>query len=239
MGKCDAQYLVAWLKERLQAAGAQGLVFGLSGGIDSAVAAALAVQAAGSDALGLILPCQSSEADREDALLVAQSLGLRVEEYDLTPIYQQFNHIFSVEADSRLALANLKARLRMNALYLVANTRNYLVLGTSNRSEITVGYYTKWGDSACDLRPLANLSKGRVRELARQLDIPERIISKPPSAGLWPGQTDEAEMGITYEQIEAYLNNQALPEEVKGKISDLEARSAHKREMPPAPCQNR
>src|SRR5690606_5628013 len=105
-----------------------------------------------------------------------------------------------------MAVANLKPRLRMTTVYYVANTRNYLVAGTGNRSELTIGYFTKYGDGGVDLLPIGRLLKAEVRELARELGIPERIITKAPSAGLWAGQTDEGEMGFTYAELERYLS---------------------------------
>lgn len=227
--------IVGWIQSRVREAGADGVVFGLSGGIDSAVVAGLAVRACGPGAQGLILPCESDPKDIEDALLVAKTFRLRTREYDLTPVYRQFLTVFADLPPNKLAQANLKARLRSNALYYVANEANLLVLGTSNLSEITVGYFTKWGDSAVDLRPLADLTKTQVRRLARELGVPERIIAKAPSAGLWPGQTDEAELGLTYEQIDAYIAGEPLPTEVAERIATLEAKNRHKRIFPPSP----
>jgi len=229
--------LVAWIQAKVREAKADGVVFGLSGGIDSAVVAGLAVRACGQNALGLILPCESDPTDKEDASLVAEAFGLRTQEYDLSPIYHQFLALFNDISANTLAKANLKARLRSNALYYVANATNLLVLGSSNLSEITVGYFTKWGDSAVDLRPLADLTKGEVRSLAAELKVPARIIAKPPSAGLWPGQTDETELGLTYDQIDAYIAGRPLPPEVHKQIATLEAISRHKRIFPPSPSQ--
>lgn len=230
--------LSSWLQKQVEAAGAQGVTFGLSGGLDSAVVAGLAVRALGSKALGLILPCESAPEDREDALLVAKTFNLPVREYDLTPIFRQFSTVIGDFVPNRLAQANLKARLRMNTLYLVANHFNSLVVGTSNLSEITVGYFTKWGDSACDLWLLANYSKGQVRQLAQALQVPERILNKVPTAGLWPGQTDESELGVSYQEIEAYLKDDFLPLQVKRRIRELSAKNEHKRRFPPSPEQD-
>ena len=134
--------------------------------------------------------------------------------------------------DDRLAAANLKPRLRMTTLYAFANHLDYRVLGTDNRSELAVGYFTKYGDGGADLLPLGSLVKGEVRDLARHLGVPERIVAKPPSAGLWAGQTDEAEMGLTYEQLDAYLLTGAAPPAVKARVDALHAASAHKRALP-------
>ncbi len=135
----------------------------------------------------------------------------------------------------RLALGNIKPRLRMLVLYFYANLRNYLVVGTGNRSELAVGYFTKYGDGGVDILPLGNLVKRQVRELASFLGVPEEIIKKPPSAGLWEGQTDEGELGITYELLDAYLLSGGVPPEVKEKIEAMKKRSEHKRRMPLIP----
>jgi len=133
----------------------------------------------------------------------------------------------------RLALANIKPRLRMTALYYVANRFNYLVAGTENRSELTVGYFTKYGDGGADILPIANLVKSQVYELARFLGVPEKILRRTPSAGLWAGQIDEAEMGLTYEQLDRYILTGEAPRHVKERIEHLHRISEHKRQRPP------
>ena len=134
--------------------------------------------------------------------------------------------------DSRLATANLKPRLRMTTLYAFANQLDYRVLGTGNRSELAVGYFTKYGDGGADFLPLGDLVKGEVRDLARYLGVPERIVTKPPSAGLWADQTDEAEMGLTYEELDAYLLTSEASPAVKAKVDAMHAASEHKRALP-------
>lgn len=234
--------LVGWLQEQVAAAGARGAVVGLSGGVDSAVVAALCRRAFGDNILGLILPCHSDPRDREDALLVATTFQLPYKEISLDPVFDLLLRLFDPEGDgaatASLAAANLKPRLRMLTLYYHANQLNYLVVGTGNRSELAVGYFTKYGDGGVDLLPLGNLVKGQVYELAAYLGVPERIRQKPPSAGLWPGQTDEGEMGLTYAELDAYLlTGQGRPE-VVAKILRLAQASEHKRRLPlipPAP----
>lgn len=231
--------LVAWLAGEIEAAGAKGAVFGLSGGIDGAVVGALCKKACGDAVLGLILPCFSSPEDVEDAKLVAEALGLPYRVIGLDDIYLLFAGRLSgakVSGDEREpAFYNIKPRLRMIALYYWAARLNYLVVGTSNRSERMVGYFTKYGDGGVDLMPLGNLVKTEVRALARSLGIPEKIINKPPSAGLWEGQTDEGEMGLTYADLDRYLlTGEGAPEVVK-RLREMEAKSAHKRRMPPIP----
>jgi NAD+ synthase len=141
----------------------------------------------------------------------------------------------TVDIKQQLPEANVKPRLRMTALYFIANSMNYLVAGTGNRSEITLGYYTKYGDGGVDVLPIGGLVKSEVRSLARDLGVPESVITKAPTAGLWVGQTDEAEMGFTYDTLEQYLQHgaSAVPAAVAERIEKLRKVSAHKRELPP------
>ncbi len=234
----EIERLVSWLRDRLGEARAQGFVYGLSGGIDSAVVGALTERAAPGANLAIIMPCHSQRVDIDDAHLVARSLGLNAKEIDLSPV---FDLLVSQAAlgDSQgsrdLASANLKARLRMATLYLHANRRNALVSGTGNRSELTVGYFTKYGDGGCDLLPIGHLVKAQVRAVAAVLGVPERIIVKAPTAGLWPGQTDESEMGITYEALDRYILTGEGPAAVVERIQAMNRASDHKRKPPPVP----
>jgi len=231
------QKIISWMRARLKEAGAAGIVVGLSGGIDSSVVACLAKEAAGkSRVLGLLLPCHSQKADLEDAKLVATKLGIRTKMVDLTDIYDSLLEV--LPAAGNMAKANLKPRLRMLVLYYFANKLNYLVCGTGNKSEISLGYFTKHGDGAADILPIGDLLKKEVRELAEELGIPGRIITKPPTAGLWPGQTDEGEMGITYAELDDILGrieskkSQIISGEKVKKVKTMMRRSAHKREGP-------
>lgn len=231
-----AERLVAWLQEKNREAGTAGAVVGLSGGIDSAVVAALCRRAFGENVLGVIMPAHSNPQDAEHAQLVADTFGIKARRVVLDDIYDRFLALLSLElpAPPPLAVANLKPRLRMITLYFHANTLNYLVVGTGNRSEATVGYFTKYGDGGVDLLPLANLVKREVRELAEHLGVPRPIIEKAPSAGLWSDQTDETEMGISYEELDRYiLTGEARPE-VAARIQTMNQRSGHKRQLPPA-----
>lgn len=232
-----AQHLVEWIREQVREAGAKGTVVGLSGGVDSAVVAALCQRAFPHAAHTLILPCESSPADLEDARLVATSLGLHPVTIPLDEPYQALRRLLPAAPPDRqgLALANLKPRLRMIALYYYANAHNLLVVGTGNRSELHVGYFTKYGDGGVDILPLGGLVKSQVRELARHLGIPERIITKPPTAGLWPGQTDEGEMGLTYADLDRYLLTGEAEAGVRERIARMHAASEHKRRLPPQP----
>ena len=240
--------MVSWLRQQVQAAGSRGIVVGLSGGIDSAVVARLAQLACLDDVMTVIMPAHSDPRDAEDARLVAGTFALPVMTVDLSEPYdtllETVQGAFAErpagspppdESVHRLALANVKPRLRMTTLYYVANGLNYLVAGTGNRSEIAIGYYTKYGDGGVDLLPLGALVKSEVRALARELGVPARVIDKAPSAGLWLGQTDEGEMGFTYAELEEYLSKgpASLAPAVAMKIERLVRASEHKRSLPP------
>ncbi|HPF20589.1 MAG TPA: NAD(+) synthase [Syntrophomonas sp.] len=233
-----SDYLVNWLREKVQAAGCRGLILGISGGIDSAVAAALAKQAFPDDCLGLLMPCESSAEDLQDGLLLVESLDMHYHIINLEEAYRallkELAHAIDLPEDSgRLVRANVKPRLRMTSLYYMAQAHQYLVMGTSNKSEITVGYATKYGDNGVDLQVLGDLRKEQVYALARYLNIPEQLITKAPSAGLWGGQTDEGEMGFTYRELDEYIRTGAGATELVGKIQTMYERSAHKRSVPP------
>ena len=229
--------LVEWLKDRAREAGAKGAVIGMSGGIDSAVAAVLCKRAFPDNVLGLLLPCHSIAEDAEHALLVADKFQIPVETVKLDGVYDALVSILPADGspNRKLAEANLKPRLRMATVYFFANRLNYLVVGASNRCELGIGYFTKYGDGGVDVMPLGNLVKSQVREMAQYLGIPQVIIDKPPSAGLWVGQTDEQEMGLTYEQLDMYFTTCEAEEQVRRKIEERAARNAHKRMTPPIP----
>jgi NAD+ synthase len=231
-----AAHLSDWIAAEVEQSGGTGAIFGLSGGIDSAVVAALAKRAFPQHTLGVIMPCHSDPRDAEDALVVAHHLDIPTTTVDLTPVFDLLLETLSASSsdlrENRLATANLKPRLRMTTLYAFANQLNYRVLGSGNRCELAIGYFTKYGDGGADLQPLGSLVKREVRELARQLGVPERVVTKPPSAGLWAEQTDEAEMGLTYEELDAYLlTNEASPA-VKARVDAMNAASEHKRALP-------
>lgn len=223
--------VVQWMRETVKDAHADGVVFGLSGGIDSAVVAGLAKRAFGDDALGIIMPIDSNPQDEKDARLVVENLNLNVEKVDLTKTYEALVDA-SFESDVAMAKANIKPRLRTTTLYYYAQDRNYLVCGCSNASEYYIGYFTKFGDSACDLMPIVDFVKGEVVELAKALGLPEEIIEKKPTAGLYAGQTDEDEMGFTYGELDAAVRGQNDGEH-KDLIERRHKTSAHKRALPP------
>ena len=238
---------MSFLRERVAAAGAQGFVLGLSGGIDSAVVARLCQLATPGHVTGVLLPCYSQPQDEEDARLVADAFGIPLVRVDLSRTFdaltQELDHALEgvparvdvVDIKQRLPRVNIKPRLRMTSLYYVANSENALVAGTGNRSEITLGYYTKYGDGGVDVLPIGNLLKSEVRAMAAELGVPAKVIDKAPTAGLWPGQTDEAEMGFTYDMLERYLHSgrTTVPANVADRIESLRRVSEHKRALPP------
>jgi NAD+ synthase len=229
--------LVDWLKDKAIEAGAKGAVVGMSGGIDSSVVAVLCKRAFPDSVLGLLIPCHSIAEDMEHALLVASKFGIPSETVSIDAVYDALVSLLPTDGNPgrKLAEANLKPRLRMAAIYFYANRLNCLVVGSSNRCELSIGYFTKYGDGGVDIMPLGNLVKSQVRDLARHLGIPQVIIEKAPSAGLWAGQTDEQEMGLTYDQLDAYFTTGKAPEAVRRKIEERMARNAHKRATPPIP----
>ncbi len=234
-----AEKLSEWIKNKVVEAGCKGAVLGLSGGIDSSVVGALCIKVFPQNTLGLIMPCHSNVKDREHAEIMAKKFNIPTKTVVLDDIFDAYLKIlpdFKPDTSlTQLAQANLKARLRMTTLYYAANHLKYLVIGSGNRSELTVGYFTKHGDAGVDVLPLGNLVKKEVRELARFLKIPQEIIDKPPSAGLWAGQTDEGEMGFTYEALDNYILTGKAPEELKKRIDQMHAASQHKCTTPPIP----
>jgi NAD+ synthase len=250
-----AKDIVEWLTERMTIAGARGFAVGLSGGVDSAVVSRLCQMAAPGKVVGVVMPCHSDPRDEEDALLLAREINLPWTRVDLAPAYDRLVQDLQAayaqlppdqrpasplqvdDLAARVPLANVKPRMRMTALYFVANSLNYLVAGTGNRSELTIGYFTKYGDGGVDLLPLGNLLKSEVRAIAREIGVPESIVAKPPSAGLWLGQTDEDEMGFTYADLENYLTNgpETIAPALGMRIERLMRASGHKRELAPTP----
>ncbi|AGN00843.1 NAD synthetase [Salinarchaeum sp. Harcht-Bsk1] len=200
--------MTEFLGDALVTTGADGYVVGVSGGLDSAVCATLAVEAVGNDAVtGMILPgAPSEDSNMADARELAADLGITCREVSIAPAVETFRQESPHEVGPRDA-GNVRARTRMVFLYLEANVNGLLVLGPSNKSEILLGYFTKYGDGAADLRPMADLYKTEVRQVARALDLDETFVRKAPTAGLWEGQTDEGELGAAYETIDTVLKS--------------------------------
>ena len=223
-----------WLRGEVKKANAAGIVLGLSGGIDSSVLAALGREALGrGGVLGIIMPCRSINEDESDARLLAEAVDVNFIRVDLSAAFDVMLNSIGCEVTSS-AKSNLKARLRMVTLYAVAQSKNFLVCGTSNRSEFETGYFTKYGDSGVDLMPLANFLKRDIRELAKILGVPEKIIMKAPSAGLYEGQTDEGDMGFSYDVLDEYLASGKIEDpKAKERIDVMRRRSEHKRKPIP------
>ena len=230
----DVERVTEWIRAQVAEAGRVAAVVGLSGGIDSATVAALAKRALGDEVYGVIMPCDSDPADAEDARLVAEALGIAHRTVDLGPVYQVMREQLALPVNlPRLAVANIKPRLRMIALYAEAAARNALVLGTGNRSELEIGYFTKYGDGGADLLPIGSFLKHEVRQMAHELGVPTRIIERQPSAGLWEGQTDESEMGMTYQELDTYLASGEGSPVVAGLVETMRRASEHKRRLAP------
>ena len=246
-------HIVAFIADTVDAAGADGAVLGLSGGIDSTLTAHLAVEALGPDGLhGLVLPSEvNPEADRTDAERVADDLGIDYDVIEIGPIVDAFVDAAPEEAaGDRTALGNVRVRTRAVLNYFVANAEDRVVLGTGNRSEAATGYFTKYGDGAVDCHPIGNLYKVQVRQLAREVGVPGDLVTRTPSAAMWEGQTDEGEMGLGYDELDAILalhvdgpfsrsatvRTLGVSEGAVDRVVELHERSAHKRELPPMPA---
>lgn len=228
----EIELRAAWIRGLLHSAGAGGAVLGISGGKDSAAAAAL-LQRTGCALRFVYMPIHSLRQDGEHAALLCRCLGVELSILDLSAhfdgIVASYNAICPITEQAK---ANIKPRLRMTALYALAQSQNFLVAGTSNRSEAVMGYFTKWGDGASDFNPLADLTASEVFALCKALNIPAEIIQKAPSAGLFEGQTDEADLGVSYAAIDGYLSTGMGKRRDIQKIHDAYTRSAHKRHPP-------
>jgi len=241
--------IARWLRQQMTAAGARGFVVGLSGGLDSAVVARLAQLAAPSAVVAALLPCHSDPVDEADAAAVAAHFSLTTVRIDLSSACDELtagsqSALKTLPAQQRQPpsadrrpIANIKSRLRMTALYFLANSLNCLVAGTSNRAAIAAGHFTKHGDGGVDLQPLGRLLKREVRSMARDLGVPAQIIARVPSAGLWIGQTDEEELGFSYDEIDRYLDEgpEAVAPATALKLERLIRSAEHKSQLPPMP----
>ncbi len=248
---------VKWIQDKVKEAGADGVAIAISGGIDSAVIAALCKRAFPNNTFGVFLDINSSQRVNRNFLRVVEALGIERVSIDLTEqfdslvktlfelpdqyrdpaTYQKFLETGEAPTDTSylehpnldLIKGNLKARLRMAAIYAHAQKNNYLVMETSNLAEDLIGYFTKWGDGAGDLAPITDLHKREVFEMAKELGIPQMVIDTAiPSADLWDGQSDEDELGFTYAQIEDYHEGREVPSDIKEKIESMIKRNKHK-----------
>ena len=227
-------YLVTWIQNKVNEAHAKGVIIGISGGIDSAVVAGLAKKAFPNQCLGLILPCHSNPLDEKLGVELCQKFDIPYQIVDLTSTYESF--IAASEKESyQEAKRNTKVRLRMVSLYAYAQSRNYLVLGTDNAAEWYIGYFTKHGDGGVDLAPIIHLTKHEVVQAAKELNVIEEIISRPPSAGLYEGQTDEQDIGVSYADLDKHLKGIEIASDKKERLLYLHQISEHKRHIPAHP----
>jgi len=223
---------IAFIRNIMETSGAEGIVYGNSGGKDSALAGILSKMAC-DNTLGVMMPCQSQrnyEEDTIDAIEVAEQFYIETITVDLTKLKNKFEKTLSDVGITQKALTNVNPRLRMTTLYAIAQSKNMLVCGTGNRSEIYMGYFTKWGDGAFDFNPIGDLTVGETYDFLRFLNAPKSIIEKAPSAALFEGQTDEKEMGITYKEIDNYILNGTATMEGLKIIERYHNASMHKRE---------
>ena len=230
--KAEFEGRVAFIRDLVESAHASGIVFGNSGGKDCALVGILC-KAACDNTLSVIMPCASKrnyEADTIDALALTEQFSIENRTVDLTAVREaELKELEKVCTVNNMALTNIAPRLRMTTLYAIGAAENRLVAGTGNRSERHMGYFTKWGDGACDFNPISDLTASEVFEFLEYLNAPRCIIDKAPSAGLFDGQTDEQDMGVTYKAIDTYLLTGQVNDEDKAIIDRYHSRSEHKR----------
>lgn len=242
--------IVDFIKSKVDESKTDGIVIGLSGGIDSTLTAYLACEAVGSEnVFGIVMPSTTTPTeDKIHGVEIAQHLGIPYKEIAIDSILNEYLLMTQLD-DNNLAIGNLKARIRMSIIYYYANAKNYLVSGTGNKSELLIGYFTKYGDGACDMEPIGDLYKTDVYELSQYMEIKKEILEKPPRAGLWPNQTDEEEIGMSYDLMDnilyLYTENDMKDGEIAEElgisvddvnmIMDKVIRSKHKIEVPESP----
>jgi NAD+ synthase len=253
----DISRVTEWIDNYFRNAGRTNAIIGLSGGIDSAVTASLCVKALGKDRiLGVVLPIHSSPQDEIDAKTLIKKLEIDHLVVEMDEVFKSWytnlmdaeytGHFIKTGAfkeSGQMVQANAKARMRMTALYAISEMADGLVVGTTNKTEAMIGYATKYGDGGVDIEPIMGFYKTEIFEMAKLLDIPQEIIDKPPSAGLWPGQTDEEEIGLPYSEIDRilkYVGNRTDRPLLAGstemnieKIQLMILRNAHKGKLPP------
>jgi NAD+ synthase len=235
-------YLVKWIKDEVKTANLKGCIIGLSGGIDSAVAAALVKRAMGEQCLALIMPCLSNPKDQVDAIAVAKKFGIEYQIINLDAPYKlivknldKLKSYKYLQDNKALALANTKARLRMTTLYELGQTLGYMVVGTDNAAEWYTGYFTKYGDGGVDIVPLIQLTKGEVFEAAKLLGVPPQIIARKPTAGLVSNVYDEDELQVSYQEIDQFLSGKKIKATSKKRLEHLHRISEHKRHLARGP----
>lgn len=230
--KVEFEERVAYIRNLVESSHSKGIVFGNSGGKDSALVGILC-KAACDNTVGIIMPCASKrnfEIDKDDGNAVADQFHIETRVIDLTEVREvEMEQLSKITTLTDMAVSNIAPRLRMTTLYAVAAAEGLLVAGTGNASERYMGYFTKWGDGACDFNPISDLTASEIFEFLEYLDAPRSIIEKAPSAGLFDGQTDEQEMGVTYAAIDRYITTGEASEKDKDIIDRYHARSEHKR----------
>ncbi len=255
--------IVNWIKNEVKKAKAKGVIVAVSGGIDSAVVAALAIKAFPKNSLGLWMDIDSSQESSRNALRIFSKYNMKnirinikndfdnlfktifevpdlykdvktYENYIKTGIMPEADKSYLEDPNIDLIKGNLKARIRMSILYSYEQKNNFLVLSTSNLCEDEIGYYTKWGDGVGDIAPIIHLLKSDVYKLAKELDVPLNVINSKPTADLWEGQTDEEEMGFTYDELEKYIKGEKISSSSKNKIELLKLKNNHKKKNIPS-----
>lgn len=227
--------IVTFIQETFQEAEKSRAVIGISGGLDSAVVCALLVEAIGEENVyGYSLPC-GEQKDIKDSDLIADIMCIRYEKMNIAPAVNSLKKVIGYKDNESISVGNIKARTRMIVLYDLSAYHNALVVGTGNKTELLLGYFTIYGDGACALEPIGHLYKTEVKQLAKYLKIPDIIIDKAPSAGLWDGQTDEKELGASYDEIDKILTDFS-GEYINGSLScsihDRIKRNKFKSELP-------
>ena len=229
----EVESITKWIKEYVEKSTAKGVVIGNSGGKDSATVIALAAKALGNKKVVTVaMPCNSIQTDIEDAKLVANTFNVEMIEVDLSKTYEVLENEInkSIAIKNNETKVNIKPRLRMTTLYAIAQELGYLVIGTGNKCEATVGYTTKWGDNACDFNPIGEFTVEEVLQIAKFLNVPEKIVNKAPNDGLG-GLTDEQKLGVTYAQVSEYIETGTTDKNALEIIKKKEKASEHKRRV--------
>lgn len=222
------EFLIEYAKN----AGADGYVLGISGGVDSSVLYKILEPIEELKFISAMLPIHSLDSDEAHARILIRGNEENVLKIDLTNVYDEMVKVLP-KSDHKMSYANIKPRLRMIALYQIAQANNLLVAGATNKTEYMIGYFTKHGDSGVDVMPLADFTKHEIYEMAKILDVPDEIILKPPSAGLYDGQSDENEIGISYDDLDAIINGESVSEKTDKTVNKMIKSSQHKRNIIP------
>ena len=230
--KEELEKRVEFIKDLLKSSGAKGIVYGNSGGKDSALVGIICKKAC-FNTVGITMPCSKRNyaEDIEDGLMVAEKFGIKTFNVEIAPMKEIVEkNVSAITEIGELASANIAPRLRMTTLYAYAGSNNMLVAGTGNRTETYIGYFTKWGDGACDFNPISDLTVKEVYEFLEYLGCPKRIIEKAPSAARYNGQTDEQEIGMKYADIDEYILTGNADKSVKDRVDAMHKKTEHKRQ---------